>query len=166
MALEQLFNLNTVGAPVPVTPPAQSGAQTVMRSLDAFTGSSSPYIENARRRGLELAATRGGINSSIAAGAAERSALEAAQPLVQQAVQIDQNNQQLGQQAQYDNWLSQQNFGRALFGQQFTSSLGMLEGLQQAALQDPELYSPETISGFSSFFNTQMSETLKRYFGG
>lgn len=166
MALEQLFNLNTVGAPVPVTQPAQSGAQTVMRSLDAFTGSSSPYIENARRRGLELAATRGGINSSIAAGAAERSALEAAQPLVQQAVQIDQNNQQLGQQAQYDNWLSQQNFGRALFGQQFTSSLGMLEGLQQAALQDPELYSPETVSGFSNFFNTQMSETLKRYFGG
>lgn len=165
MALDQLFNLNTVGAPIPAAP-TQSGAQTVMRSLDAFTGSSSPYIENARRRGLETAAVRGGINSSIAAGAAERSALEAAQPLVQQAVQIDQNNQQMGQQAQYDNWLSNQNFGRALFGQQFTSSLGMLEGLQQAALQDPELYSPETVSGFSSFFNTQMSETLKRYFGG
>lgn len=165
MALDQLFNLNTVGAPIPAAP-TQSGTQTVMRSLDAFTGSSSPYIENARRRGLETAAVRGGINSSIAAGAAERSALEAAQPLVQQAVQIDQNNQQMGQQAQYDNWLSNQNFGRALFGQQFNSSLSMLEGLQQAALQDPELYSPETISGFSSFFNTQMSETLKRYFGG
>ena len=143
-----------------------NGAQQVMGTLEQVVGSGSPYIANARRRGMETAATRGGINSSIAAGAAERSALEAAQPLVQQAVQIDHSNQQLGQQAQYDNWLAQQNFGRALYGQQFSSSLDMLNYLQQAAVNDPELYTPEVISGFSNFFQKNTQDILNRYFGG
>lgn len=142
-----------------------NGAQQVLGTLEQTVGSGSSYIQNARRRGMETAATRGGINSSIAAGAAERSALEAAQPLVQQAVSIDQSNWQLGQQAQYDNWLAQQNFGRALYGQQFSSSLDMLNYLQQAAVNDPELYTPEVTSGFSNFFQKNTQDILNRYFG-
>ena len=142
-------------------PRAPSGTSQVMSSLDQVVGANSPYIANAHRRGLEVAATRGGINSSIAAGSAERAALEAAMPLVQQGLAIDQQAQQV----QYDNWLAEQNFGRALFGQQFSSSLGMLNQLQQYALEDPELYTPEVISGYSNFFQQNMNDTMQRYFG-
>ena len=138
-----------------------NGAQQVMGTLEQIVGSGSSYIQNARRRGMETAATRGGINSSIAAGASERAALESAMPLVQQANQIDQT----GINAQYDNWLAQQNFGRALYGQQFSSSLDMLNYLQQAAVNDPELYTPEVTSGFSNFFQKNTQDILNRYFG-
>lgn len=144
-----------------LTGPNVSGTTQVMNSLEQVVGANSPYLANARRRGLEVAATRGGINSSIAAGSSERAALEAAAPLVQQGVGIDQNNQQV----QYENWLSQQNFGRALFGQQFSNSLGMLNQLQQYALEDPELYTPEVTSGYSNFFQQNMNDILQRYFG-
>ena len=163
MALD--FNMTQqgqrVGSASALPRPAVSGTSQAMSSLEQVMGANSPYLANARRRGLEVAATRGGINSSIAAGSSERAALEAAMPLVQQGLAIDQQAQQV----QYDNWLSEQNFGRALFGQQFTSSLGMLNQIQQYALEDPELYTPEVISGYSNFFQQNMNDILQRYFG-
>lgn len=146
----------------PSIPRQPTGASQVMGSLDEILNSNSPYIQQARQRGLETAATRGGINSSIAAGASERAAIDAAAPLAQQAVQLDQ----AGVNAEYDNWLAEQNFNRALFGQRFTSSLGMLERIQQYGMEDPELYTPEVMSGFSNFFQQNMSDILKRYFNG
>ena len=148
----------TSSAPLPYT---TSGTSQAMASLDQVTGANSPYLANAHRRGLEVAATRGGINSSIAAGSSERAALEAAMPLVQQGLAIDQQRQDVV----YQDWLSQQNFGRALFGQQFTSSLSMLNQIHQYALEDPELYTPEVVSGFSNFFQQNMNDTMQRYFG-
>lgn len=141
-------------------PRMPSGASRVTGSLEQMLSPTSAYIQNARQRGLEQAATRGGINSSIAAGASERAAIEAAAPLAQQALQLDQ----AGINAQYDNWLAQQDFGRALFGQKFSSSLGMLERIQQYGLEDPELYSPGVISGFTNFFQQTMNDMLRRYF--
>lgn len=158
MALDFNMMQQGTGTPLPRQP---SGTSQVMSSLEQVIGANSPYIANARRRGLEVAATRGGINSSIAAGSSERSALEAAMPLVQQGLGID--NQQ--RDVEYNNWLSEQNFGRALFGQQFSNSLGMLNQLQQYAMEDPELYTPDITSGFSNFFQQQTSDILKRYFG-
>lgn len=166
MALQDLFNTGVMGSPSPTVTPAASGTSQVLGSLEQVLGSNSPYIENARRRGLETAATRGGINSSIAAGSAERAAIEAAQPLVQQGVSIDQANRQQQAEAEYSNWLSQQNFGRALYGQKFTSSIDMLNMLQQAALSDPELYTPEVVSGSANFFQRNFDDIMKRYFGG
>lgn len=158
MALSDFISGNMPMTQQPVV--QQPGAQQVMGLMDQIVGSRSPYIENARRRGMELAGARGGVNSSIAAGASERSALEAALPLVQQAGEIDRT----GANAQWENWLSEQNFGRALFGQKFSSSLGMLNYLQQAAVEDPELYTPEVTSGFSNFFSQNMNNILKSYF--
>lgn len=159
MALSDFIMGATTPQPLPVQP---NGAQQVMGTLEQIVGSGSPYIQNARRRGAEMAATRGGINSSIAAGASERSALEAAMPLVQEANQINQT----GQNAQYENWLSQQNFGRALYGQKFNSTLDMINSVQQMALEDPELYSPEVTSGMTNFFQRTTQDVLNRYFGG
>ena len=139
-----------------------TGTEQALASLDSVMNSNSPYIQNARRRGLETAAARGGINSSIAAGASERAALEAGMPLVQQGLQIDAAQQN----AQYDNWLSQQNFGRALVGQAFNNSSSMLGTIQEYALADPELYTPDVVSGYTNFFQNNMDQILKRYFGG
>ena len=165
-----------------------SGTTQVSRSLQEFLNPNSSYIQNARQRGIEQAATRGGVNSSIAAGASERAAMEAALPLVNQAVDVDQQRYQFlaqdyladqgyaaesqiqsmlaAQRAQQENWLSEQNFGRALFGQTFTNSMGMLNMIQQYALEDPELYTPEVASGYTNFFQQNMNDLLSRYFGG
>lgn len=138
----------------------------VQGSLESMLDPNSRYIQNARQRGLEYANTRGGINSSIAAGASERAAIEAAAPLAQQAVQI----QQARESANRENWLSQQNFARALQGQfssaKLNSSLEMLSAIQQYALEDPELYTPEVVSGLSDFFSKNQNDILSRYLSG
>jgi hypothetical protein len=53
--------------------------------LNTMLDGNGAYIQNARRRGLESAARRGMMNSSIAAGNAERAAIEAASPFAMQA---------------------------------------------------------------------------------
>lgn len=134
--------------------------QVVQDSLAGFLGSNSDYVQNARQRGVEYAATRGGINSSIAAGASERGAIEAVQPLVQAELAMQ------GQQddAALNEWATQQNFGRALYGQQVSNSLGMLNLVQQYALEDPALYTPEVTSGYSNFFQQNMRDIMSQYF--
>lgn len=159
MALTDYIVGATSNRPLPVNP--VNGTQQAMNSLDQVLSSGSPYIENARRRGLETAAARGGINSSIAAGASERAALEAAMPLVSQGLQIDQ----AAQDTRYQDWLSTQNFGRALVGQAFNNSSSMLGTIQEYALADPELYTPDVVSGYTNFFQKNMDEILARYFG-
>lgn len=169
MALINYFTTNPalpqqpgMGQAAPQAPAVRPGIDTVKGNLESLLSSGSSYIENARRRGAEMAATRGGINSSIAAGAAERSAIEAAAPLAQQAAALDQQAQDY----QMQDWMAQQNFGRNLFTQQFGSSLDMLNSINQMALMDPELYTPEVTSGMSNFFQKNMNNILKNYFGG
>lgn len=183
-----------------------SGTNQVQRSIQSFLDPNSAYLRNARQRGVEMAGLRGGVNSSIAGGASERAAMEAIQPFVQQAVDVDQqkyklmaedylaqqgyaaqfgladkNNAMQAALAQYngglqmslaqqransENWLSEQNFGRALFGQTFSNSMAMLGMIQQYGLEDPELYTPEVLSGYTNFFQQNMGDLLNRYFGG
>lgn len=169
MALINYFTNNqplpqqpAAGQSAPPAPTFSSGADVMAGNLESLLSSGSPYIENARRRGAEVAAARGGVNSSIAAGAAERSAIEAATPLVQQAAGIDQQNKDYAMQ----DWMAQQNFGRNLFTQKFGSSLDMLNSINQMALMDPELYTPEVTSGMSNFFQKNMNDILKNYFSG
>ena len=141
-----------------------SGVSTIQGALAGMTDPNSAYMRNAAQQGKQLAAQRGGINSSIAAGAAQRSALEAAAPLAQQAVAIDQTRE--GRLA--DEWASTQNFNRAMLGQYsqsaFSNSLNMLNMVQQMGMQDPELYTPEVLSGYTNFFQKNMNDMLKRYF--
>lgn len=137
----------------------------VQGNLEAFLNPNSELMQQARRSGTELAATRGGINSSIAAGASQRASLDTAQQLANQATQIDQNREAV----RAEEWASTNNFNRAMLGQfssaAFQNSLGMLESVQQMALQDPELYTPEVISGLSDFFSRNATDILGRYFG-
>jgi hypothetical protein len=109
---------------------------------------------------MDYANTRGGINSSIAAGASERAALDQAVPLAQGAVAS-----QLGQeQAVLSNWMDTQGFNRELASMPYQNSLSMLNKITDYSLQDPQLYTPSVISGYTNFFNQQMNDTIKRYF--
>lgn len=72
-----------------------SATQTTLDSLNQILGSGSPYMQNAVRRGLETAGARGLLNSSIASGAAQRSAIESSMPILNQAMGL--NNLREGQ---------------------------------------------------------------------
>lgn len=267
-----------------VEDPTQSG-QRVQGFLNDLLNSGNPYLTNAARRGLETAGTRGLLNSSIAAGSSTRSAIEAAQPILneimglnnaregmrftggenaaQRQLQADMQAQGLnfegqqnqlqreltanlqqqgwgfeaaqaeaqrqlqamlsreglafqGEQAQlnrtqdvnnmmlnselglrnmaassfYNQQNAQQdfNFRRALqsdsvaqqdwltnqnFSREFNAGLAMLpiqnasqlhNYMMQAALEQPEVFTPEILSGFSNFFNNQFLAQMQMYF--
>lgn len=143
----------------------RSSTGLVQGNLEAMLNPNSALMQDATRRGLETAATRGGINSSIAAGASRRATLDTAQQLAQQATNIDLQREQVAAQ----DWAETNSFNRAMLGQfsntAFTNSLNMLSTVQQMALQDPELYTPEVVSGLSDFFSRNVNDILGRYFG-
>lgn len=211
--LNQLYGAN--GGNAPQVNPADLANQYMMSIL----GADSPYIQSARQAGLEAANSRGLLNSSIAAGASQRAAVDAAMPMFQNAYQLnaqrEQNNFQrtqnamnlgmqlvgqrennafqgnqnelqrtyeanqnqldrnLKQKLQSDsvyqqNWLQSQDFTR-----QFNAALSMIpiqtatqfsQLIQQYALDNPDVYTPEVISGMTTFFTQQMGSILKQYF--
>lgn len=155
-------------AAMPTTPSYQQGlqdpSQMVQGNLESMLNPNSQYIQNARQRGIEYAASRGGLNSSIAAGAAERSALEAAMPLVQQATDIQRQREQVAA----EDWLSGQNYNRALQGQltmlPVQNAYNMMATVQEYALAQPQLYTPEVMSGYTNFFQQNMNDIMSQYF--
>jgi hypothetical protein len=155
---------NMLGGPFQMTQAPFAGRDynsMLQTSLESFMNPNSQYIQNARQQGAQYAQQRGGINSSIAAGASEKAALDAAAPLAQQAV-----SNQLGQeQAQLSNWMDTQGFNRQMNSMPYTSSMNMLNAVSAAGLQDPQLYTPSVISGFTNFFNKNMNDMIKNYFG-
>lgn len=216
----------------PVTPansaPNFGPGQTVQDMLDFFIN--GEYADNARRRGAEQANARGLMNSSLAAGASERAALEAVQPFVsegmgllgaregrafqgqenqldriqnvnnmilgsniqerQMAIQqaYEQGNMGLAAQLQRDQARDDYTFRRALqndatmqqdwlssnaFSREFNAGLAMMPvnsamdmfgQLMQAGINDPEVFTPEYMSGMSNFFNNYMQAILAQYF--
>ena len=84
---------------------------TVTWQMQHLLDDQSPYITSARNRGMRQAASRGLLNSSMAAGAAEGAAIDAALPIAQQdaSTYFSQgiNNQNLANQFQ----LARQNAG-------------------------------------------------------
>jgi hypothetical protein len=121
----------------------------------------SQLMQQAAQQGRNLAAERGGINSSIAAGASQRAALESAVPLAQTAVGAQLNQEQ----AKLEDWVATQGFNRQMAAAPFQSSLAMLNKVSDYSLQDPQLYTPSVVSGFNNFFNQNMNDVLGRYFG-
>lgn len=240
-----------------------SAADTVMGNLDQLLGEEGSYITNARRRGMEQANARGLMNSSIASGTSQRAATEAAQPILSEmmdlnnqreaqtfqermnainatvgltqqerdaaiqrardqfnsavgltenrenraftgqqnqldrvqgvnnallAGQLDQRRALLGSQlgreeavldtklrqtlqndavAQQD-WLASRDFTRefngALSMMPITSAFQLNDTIQRYAMEHPEVYTPEVISGMSNFFNRNMLSMLQQYF--
>lgn len=158
LPLQNYFNPATPATEAPFA--NRDYNQMLQTSLDFFSNPNSQLRQQARQEGLNMAAERGGINSSIAAGASERAALGQAVPLAQSAIAS-----QLGQeQATLNNWLDSQGFNRQMAALPYQNSLSMLNTVSQFALQDPQLYAPSVVSGFNNFFNQNMNDILSRYF--
>lgn len=153
--------------------------ELVANQLQGLLDSNSPYIQNARRRGLEQANARGMLNSSIAAGNSQRSALEAAMPIAMADAdvyrQANQGNfeslsqlRQMRTAAELEDWLGSQTYNREFNGtlamMPIQSAMDMLTYIQQRGLEDPSVYTPEVMSGINNFFNQNMFDILGRYF--
>ena len=78
--------LGTNEAPIYKAPKTYTPSKdaTVEGRMTGLLDSGSKYIRSARHRGMEEAQSRGLLNSSMAAGAAEKAAIESALPIVSQ----------------------------------------------------------------------------------
>lgn len=156
----------------------QFGPQQVVNDLvTGFTNPTNPYIANARQRGIEQAAGRGLMNSSIAGANAERSAIEAAQPLVSEAVGLLNAREQraltkdtVQQQAVLQDWLDTNKFNREFNGSlsllPIKNTFDMFQTLMQYGAENPQVWTPDVISGTSNFFQRNMFDILNQYFPG
>lgn len=190
--------------------------------LNNMLATDSTFLREAQRRGLDAAAARGGLNSSIAAGLSTREAIRAAAPIATADAQFTQEDYLTGRRALLDNslrendavrtarrdvllgdirsremnqeadllgqrdvrlsglrrqelafemdltqqardndvqreaWLTQQNEFTRMYSTAMNDSrrtgLGFLDQLGSAFINDPEVYSPEVVSGMSNFF--------------
>lgn len=234
-----------------VAPPEQSG-QRIQGFLDELLNSGNPYLVNAGRRGLETAGQRGLSNSSIAAGASTRSAIEAAQPILNNIAQLnseregmnfsgsqndanrqtqvlldregrafqgeqagldrtqgvnnallgasldqqkmatgnyyDQSNALLGSQLQRNTAAQDFEFRKSLqadsvaqqdwlannsFSREFNAALSLVpiqnasqlqNYMMQAAINQPEVFTPTVMSGMQNFFNNNFLALMQSYF--
>lgn len=218
-----------------------SGNDLVQNAVSGILNQGNPYISRARSRALDFASQRGMLNSSMAAGAAEGAAIDAAMPLIQESLGItnrregedhamrsqgfgastnllgqrEQQNFQ-GQQNQLDrvqgvnnallanqlaerqasladyysrgqmvldgqirqriqadsaaqqDWLSNNQYTRefngALAMMPIRNAYDMANAIQQYALREPEVYTPQVISGMTNFFQQNMLSILSKYF--
>ena len=142
-----------------------TGTAMVTDSLETMLAPGSSYIQNARQRGVEYAAARGGVNSSIAAGAAERAAIEAAAPMASAAVQIENNRENRA----FEEYMADRNlnneFQQTLAASTVSNSYNLLNTLQQYALNDPTVFTPEVISGYSNFFGQNTQNIINKLLG-
>ena len=212
-----------------------NGNELVQNQMGSVLNSDSPYIQNARLNGTEMANSRGLLNSSIAAGAAQREAIQAALPIAASDAQAYRDAQ--GQNLQYLNEraladlasgtqitttnlnnsaaLQRQRENLAYSGEQagldraftqmrdylqsrytmerdnnnsrnniqeyaaqtginlHTQQIQFWNALQQAAINDPETWSPENVAGmFATYqpvyqqFQDNFDQWLQQLFGG
>ncbi len=154
--------------------------ELVANQLNSLLDQNGAYMRNARLRGQEQAANRGLLNSSVAAGASQRAALEAAAPIAQADAEVyrqaNQGNfeslsqlRQMRTAADLENWLSSESYNREFNGNlamlPIQSSMDMLAYIQQRAMEDPAVYTPDVISGMNNFFNYNMFDIMNSFFG-
>jgi hypothetical protein len=77
----------TPTAPEPVARNLDPTKETVAGQITGLLSGESPYIRQAGQRGVEEAASRGLLSSSLAAGAVERERIKAALPIAQQGAE-------------------------------------------------------------------------------
>jgi hypothetical protein len=125
----------------------------------------SPYMQAAKQAGLEYAAKRGLLNSSIAGGASQKAAIEASNPIVNNVLSV--YGQERG--AQLSDWMSSEalkrDFSTTLAALPIKTSFDMLTGLAQAATNAPDVFTPEYINSMSNFFTANMQNVMANFFG-
>lgn len=89
-ALGQVQDINNAFA----SPTFDNATTTSLDSISRIMDQNNPYMQNAYRRGLEQANSRGLLNSSIAAGTSQRAAIESGMPIFNAAMNLEQQQQQ------------------------------------------------------------------------
>jgi hypothetical protein len=166
--------------------------ELVANQLNNLMQTNGRYLRQASQRGIEQAAGRGLTNSSIAGGNAVRAAIEAAMPIAQadasayrsaadmnageafargrMGMEYSLRDQLANNDTARQNWLTDQNFTREFNGtlamMPITNSFQMLNYIMNAATQDPENFTPDVTSGMSNFFQQNMQDIMRRFFGG
>lgn len=160
-----------------------SPANVVQDTMTQMLDPNGAYMRNARQRGIEQAASNGNrAGSSIAAGASQRAAIEAAQPLVSEALNLQRQRENLAfqgeqntlernrdyTQAQLQDWVNSRTFNRDFYGaltmMPINSAYQLNSMIQSYALENPDVYTADVISGMSNFMTQNFSQILRTYF--
>lgn len=152
----------------PVYTPQMSAGNVVQDYLNGFLNSGSSYVQNARQGAAETAAGRGMLNSSIAAGAGQRAAIESVQPFVQQAMglhgQREQNAFTGEQNLLQRTWQGDQNqLDRNLSNEQLNTNLGF-QGDQNAldrTFQQQQLAAQQTYGAQQAQLDRSLQSSLQ-----
>lgn len=123
--------------------PARDNAPvaTVQSQLQSMLASDSPYLTAARTRAMQQANSRGLINSSIAAGAGEFAAIDAAAPIAQADAQFANQSAMLNRELDSQEFRQTQNI-------QSQERLQQLDFNLRESLMDKQIASDKDIAEF------------------
>lgn len=144
--------------------------ELVSNQLNNLMNQEGAYLSNARRRGLEQANRRGLLNSSIAAGSAERAGIEAAMPIASadaaaygtaQTQNMEALNQNLMQQRDIMNQQEMARWQSAISGQSAgaQAALAREQMALDAQLQRERLAYEGEQAGLNRYHQLGMSNT-------
>lgn len=183
------------GGPLPATPvqpraPGNTGivppgtqptynafgpAQTVEQMASYLLDSQGAYLRGARRNGLDVAQERGLLNGNMAAQSSERAAIDAAQPLISEGMNLVNSREQRAltaklqsDQALQQDWLNSNQYNREFNGNlsliPISNSLDFMKYIFQKGAEDPEVFTPNTMAGMQNFFTQSMLAMLQQFF--
>lgn len=151
----------------PTTAPIGDYTTAMDASLAAATDPNSILNQRAYQSGLDMANKRGLLNSSMAANSAYGSVLDKAVPIAQSSYQGWLGSKNAGESAKQQNWLSSEAYNRDYIGTlaalPIKSYYDSLNGLMQAAIDDPTIMTPEAMSGFAGFFQALNMDMLNNF---
>lgn len=128
----------------------QQATDNMMQVQNDVLNSDNAYIKNARQMGLEHASNRGLLNSSIAAGASQRAAIEASQPIAQSI---------------YARGNAKTDYYDMARLMPLQKALSLVDDFAQRALDQPDVYTPGYVNGMTNFFMSNMQNVMKNFFG-
>lgn len=142
---------------------AQGYADTLAGMVDSFSDPNNILNKRAAQAGLATANSRGLLNSSMAAGAAQGQVLDRATDLGKTAY----GSWMQGQGAKYQNWMAGEAYNRDYVGAMaalpIKSYYDSMRGLMDAAIADPSLMTPDAMSGFANFFQGMSNDMFSNY---
>lgn len=133
-----------------------SYGDALMGLATKFTDPNAEINKAAYNKGVARANERGLINSGLAGQNAQAAVMEQGVPLAQGAFNAWNQNQQASNAYGRD-------FMGTLAALPIKSSYDMLQGLMQAAIDDPASMTPEIMNGFSNFFQKNFTDLLSNY---
>jgi len=141
----------TVTDPTKIQNAGLSGG-VVQGYLNDLLSQDSAYMRNAQQQGLNLAAGRGLRNSSIAAGAAQASNIQNAQPILNQIMGLNNQREQQAFQAE------QAGFDRGLTVARDNANMGNQVNLANAGAQNQMTISNNSLRSQTDLTNAQLNQ--------